>query len=39
VGEKYAGRVLNEIVAGVLPGGAAPALPEEWDGPVATAHS
>ena len=39
VGEKYAGRVLNEIVAEVLPGGAAAALPEEWDGPVATAHA
>ena len=33
VGEKYAARVLNEIVAEVLPGGAAAALPEEWDGP------
>jgi len=38
VGEKYAGRVLNEIVAAVLPGGAA-ALPEVWNGPVATAHA
>ena len=38
VGEKYAGRVLNEIVAEVLPGGSS-ALPEEWAGPVATAHA
>jgi hypothetical protein len=30
--------VLNEIVAEVLPGGtAASGLPQEWDGPVATA--
>jgi hypothetical protein len=53
VGEKYAGRVLNEIVDEVIPGGvggpvgvaggvgsgAGTALPQEWDGPVATAHA
>ena len=45
VGEKYAGRVLNEIVDEVLPGGAgstvgtAAGLPQEWNGPVATAHA
>jgi alpha/beta superfamily hydrolase len=40
VGEKHVGRVLNEIVAEVLPGGSgAAALPEEWDGPVASAHA
>ena len=44
VGEKYAGRVLNEIVDEVLPGGAGDGstgteLPQEWDGPVATAHA
>jgi hypothetical protein len=49
VGEKYAGRVLNEIVDEVLPGRAAAGsagtgsagtvLPQEWDGPVATAHA
>ena len=40
VGEKYAGRVLNEIVGEVLPGGTAgTALPQEWNGPVATAHA
>ena len=41
VGEKYAGRVLNEIVDEVLPGGAAAGteLPQSWDGPVATAHA
>ncbi|WP_211882722.1 alpha/beta hydrolase [Pseudarthrobacter albicanus] len=39
VGEKYASRVLNEIVAEVIPGGTGGAsLPQEWDGPVATAH-
>jgi alpha/beta superfamily hydrolase len=39
VGEKYASRVLNEIVAEVIPGGTGgAALPQEWDGPVATAH-
>jgi hypothetical protein len=39
VGEKYASRVLNEIVAEVVPGGTGGAsLPQEWDGPVATAH-
>jgi hypothetical protein len=41
VGEKHAGRVLNEIVAEVLPDGTdgtdASALPQEWDGPVASA--
>ena len=43
VGEKYAGRVLNEIVDEVIPGGATggagTVLPQEWDGPVATAHA
>ena len=36
VGEKYAGRVLNEIVDEVLPGGRTgrAGLPQEWDGPV-----
>lgn len=39
VGEKYAGRVLNEIVDEVLGSGAAgtAGLPQEWDGPTATA--
>jgi len=41
VGEKHAGRVLNEIVAEVLRDGTdgtdASALPQEWDGPVASA--
>jgi hypothetical protein len=32
--------VLNEIVAEVLPDGSgAPALPETWDGRVASAHA
>ncbi|MGO4384835.1 alpha/beta hydrolase [Specibacter sp. RAF43] len=35
VGEKFAGRALNELVSTVL-GGTAP-LPTEWTGPVATA--
>jgi hypothetical protein len=39
VGEKYAGRVLNEIVDETVPGSAETALPQEWDGPVATAHA
>jgi len=44
VGEKYAGRVLNEIVDEVIPGSAGSGsagtvLPQEWDGPVATAHA
>lgn len=40
VGEKYAGRVLNEIVDEVIPQGAGGgALPHEWAGPVATAHA
>ena len=42
VGEKYAGRVLNEIVDEVTAGRAPAAgtgLPQEWDGPVATAHA
>jgi pimeloyl-ACP methyl ester carboxylesterase len=38
VGEKYAARVLNEIVDEVTEQGSGPAgLPQEWDGPVATA--
>jgi alpha/beta superfamily hydrolase len=38
VGEKYAARVLNEIVDEVTPAGTDPAgLPQEWAGPVATA--
>ena len=38
VGEKYAARVLNEIVDEVTEEGSGPAgLPQEWDGPVATA--
>ncbi len=38
VGEKYAARVLNEIVDEVTDAGAGPGgLPQEWDGPVATA--
>jgi alpha/beta superfamily hydrolase len=37
VGEKHAGRVLNEIVDEVLSGGTGAALPQEWDGPVASA--
>jgi uncharacterized protein len=38
VGEKYAGRVLNEIVEEVTEAGAGgTGLPQEWDGPVATA--
>lgn len=40
VGEKYAARVLNEIVDDVTPAGAGTAgLPQEWDGPMATAHA
>ncbi len=40
VGEKYAGRVLNEIVDEVIPGGTGgTALPQEWAGPVAAAHA
>jgi hypothetical protein len=39
VGEKYAGRVLNEIIEEVLPGSTGTVLPQEWDGPVATAHT
>ncbi|MDR6988872.1 alpha/beta superfamily hydrolase [Paenarthrobacter nitroguajacolicus] len=38
VGEKYAARVLNEIVDDVTPAGAGVAgLPREWAGPVASA--
>ena len=39
--DAYAGRVLNEIVDEVLAasGGAGTELPQEWDGPVATAHA
>jgi alpha/beta superfamily hydrolase len=38
VGEKYAARALNEIVDEVTEAGAGPGgLPQEWDGPVATA--
>ena len=37
VGEKYAARVLNDIVATVTSGGAATPLPQEWDGPTAAA--
>lgn len=37
VGEKYAARVLNDIVAQVSPGQAGAELPQEWDGPTATA--
>ncbi|MEE2521482.1 alpha/beta fold hydrolase [Pseudarthrobacter sp. J75] len=38
VGEKYASRVLNEIVDDVTDAGAGTAgLPQEWDGPVAAA--
>ncbi|TLM82363.1 alpha/beta hydrolase [Pseudarthrobacter sp. NamE2] len=38
VGEKYASRVLNEIVDEVTEAGSGPAgLPQEWDGPAATA--
>ncbi|VXB51716.1 conserved hypothetical protein [Arthrobacter sp. 9AX] len=38
VGEKYAGRVLNEIVHEVTGAGPAEdAIPQEWDGPVASA--
>jgi alpha/beta superfamily hydrolase len=38
VGEKYAARVLNEIVDEVTEEGSGPdGLPQEWDGPVATA--
>jgi alpha/beta superfamily hydrolase len=40
VGEKHAARVLNEIVEQVTPAGSIPvALPQEWDGPMATAAS
>ena len=40
VGEKYASRVLNEIVAEVGGAGAGAAgLPQEWDGPTATASA
>jgi alpha/beta superfamily hydrolase len=38
VGEKYAARVLNEIVDEVTEEGSGPdGLPQEWDGPVAVA--
>jgi uncharacterized protein len=38
VGEKYAARVLNEIVNEVTPqGSGTEGLPDEWSGPVATA--
>jgi uncharacterized protein len=38
VGEKHAGRVLNEIVAEVTGAGSgSTGLPQEWDGPVANA--
>jgi hypothetical protein len=38
VGEKYASRVLNEIVDEVTVRGAGPdGLPQEWSGPVASA--
>jgi pimeloyl-ACP methyl ester carboxylesterase len=38
VGEKYAARVLNEIVDDVTEQGAGPdGLPQEWNGPVASA--
>jgi len=37
VGEKYAARVLNDIVAQVVPGHGGTGLPHEWDGPAATA--
>lgn len=38
IGEKYAGRVLNEIVDEVTPAGSGPSgLPHEWSGPVAVA--
>jgi pimeloyl-ACP methyl ester carboxylesterase len=38
VGEKYAARVLNEIVDEVTEMGSGPeGLPQEWDGPVAAA--
>jgi alpha/beta superfamily hydrolase len=37
VGEKYASRVLNEIVDDVTEAGSGPnGLPQEWNGPVAT---
>lgn len=41
VGEKHAGRVLNEIVDVVVPGGPAggQGLPQEWAGPAATAQA
>ena len=40
VGEKYAARVLNEIVDEVSEAGSGAAgLPQEWDGPVATASA
>jgi len=39
VGEKYAARVLNDIVARVSPGGSGTPLPQEWDGPTAAAAS
>jgi alpha/beta superfamily hydrolase len=40
VGEKYAARVLNEIVDEVTEAGSGEAgLPQEWDGPMATAAS
>ncbi|MFF1880935.1 alpha/beta hydrolase [Pseudarthrobacter sp. NPDC058196] len=39
VGEKYAARVLNDIVARVSPEGSGRPLPLEWDGPTATAAS
>ena len=37
VGEKYAGRALNEIVAEVNRQDATTELPQEWNGPMATA--
>jgi hypothetical protein len=40
VGEKYASRVLNEIVDEVTEAGSGAAgLPQEWDGPSATASA
>ena len=37
VGEKYAARVLNDIVSLVSRDAAGASLPQEWDGPTATA--
>lgn len=37
VGEKQASRALTEIIETVVPGGASDGLPQEWDGPAATA--